>query len=134
MSVLPIAGIRTDMPAVRVAHADVRSIPMQGILVTIRPRTHSRRPLEVQTAKVSRRRLLSVAVLAIIAAAIISWRLWPRDPGSDAPPAGAQASALVYVEPNVALTLKAGRRTPDTSVPMGRGRSGGGPVTMFLRA
>jgi hypothetical protein len=49
----------------------------------------------------------SVAVLAIIAAATVSWLLWPRDPGPVAPPVVAQAGAPVHLEPNVSFTPRA---------------------------
>jgi hypothetical protein len=38
----------------------------------------------------SRRWLLGVAVLALIAAAFVAWQTWPRDPGPVAPPVTAR--------------------------------------------
>lgn len=81
---------------------------------------HVRCPSAVQTANVSRRRLLSFAVLAIVAAATVSGRLRPHDPGSDGPPA-AHVSAIEYLEPKVSITL---RGVPAHRIPQLRWRVG----------
>jgi hypothetical protein len=76
------------------AHAAVRSLkqPMsgRGIQVTIWRRIPPRPGLGQHTSDMNLRWLLGIAVLALIAAAVVTWRAWPRDPGPVAPPVTAR--------------------------------------------
>ncbi len=69
-----------------------RSDERSSLRVTIRRRCDSGEPLRVHTSGMGRRWLLCGAILAVVLVlvGVLTWRVWPRDPGPVAPQVSAR--------------------------------------------